>query len=172
MPDNQKVNVSRAATPLPLLPGEQLIFLTRPNFVVMAGFVLSVLLVGAAFLYLLISTKAISVLSNFISPVVSISIYVAVFFIIGIIIFLSWLNTEYVLTNRRVEMRFGIIGSGTVSIALDKIQNIAVSIGVIGFILNFGTVKIEPAGLTQSISFSNIQSANLRAQQISEAMSQ
>lgn len=165
---NDIINSSNAATPLPLLSDEQVIFLTRPSFIITLFFIVVLLSVGGALLYLIINSQVLNSIT-FVSPMILIGIYVAVFLFVALIIFLSWLNTEYLLTNKRVEMRFGIVSSGTFSIALNNIQSVSVNIGVIGFILNFGTITIEPAGIVRRIVFGSIPHPKIRAEQIESA---
>ncbi len=171
MPDEEIINSSRSATPLPLMASEQVLFLVRPSFIITFFLILSLLLTGAAFLWILIFFNILNII-KIISPTIIITIYIAVFLFVALVIFLAWLNTEYVLTTKRVEIRSGIIGTGTISIALDKIQNVSVNIGIIGWVLNYGNVRIEPAGLTNSINFNNITSPKLRREQIEAAMGQ
>lgn len=166
MPEN--ITATSNATPLPLVTNEQVLFLTRPSFIITFFFILALWLSGAALLYVIVSTHVLNSIT-FINHNVLIIIYIAAFLFVALIIYLSWLNTEYILTNRRVELRFGIISSGTVSIALENIQSVSVSVGVIGFILNFGTIRIEPAGLITPINFRGIPHPKLYAEQIESA---
>lgn len=169
MPDsNPVVGVSSAASPLPALASEKEIFKVRPNFIIPFSLVLLLWAVGAAFLWLFIKFGIINLIP-IISPLTLEIIYIAVFFLVGLIIFLSWLRTAYILTNKRVELHFGIIGQGIISIALGQIENIVLKISFFGLIFNFGNIKIEPAGLTASINFSGISSPKTRKKQIEEA---
>lgn len=60
--------------------------------------------------------------------------------------FIRFLTTELALTNKRVVGKIGFIRTHSVTSALNKIQNISVSSGLIGKIFNYGKIKIETAG--------------------------
>jgi len=119
-------------------------------------------------LWLLIKFGTINFIPQ-VSPELIEIIYISAFVFVGLMIFLSWIRTEYILTSKRVEWRFGIIGQSVLSIALDHIENILLSISIIGRIFNFGNIKIEPAGLTSSIKFSEVSDPQRRKEQIEEA---
>ena len=168
MPHSSVISVSSSASPMPLLAGETIIFRTRPAFIIPLSFILLLWAVGGLFLWLLVRFGTLELIP-FVSALTAEIIYLAVFFLVGLIIFLSWLNTEYILTSKRVEWRFGIIGKGTVSIALEKIQNIVLTVSIIGRIFNFGNLKIEPAGIISSIKFGGIGDPQTRKEQIEDA---
>lgn len=169
MPNSSTVaSVSSAATSLPLLSNEQIIFRARPHFIIPFSFILAIWAVGTLFLWLLIKFEIINFIPQ-ISPLIIEIIYISAFVFVGLIIFLSWLKTEYILTSKRVEWRFGIIGQSVLSIALGHIENILLSISIIGRIFNFGNIKIEPAGLTSSIKFNGIADPQKHKEQIEEA---
>lgn len=169
MPQPSVVSVSSSASPMPLLADEEIIFRAKPNFIIPLSLILLVWTVGGLFLLLIINFGALNSLF-FISPMVFKVIYLSAFFFVGFIVFLSWLNTEYLLTNKRVEWRFGIIGEKVVGIALEKIQNIVLQIGIIGRIFNFGNIEVEPAGISYSVKFGGISKPTLHKNQIEEAM--
>ena len=169
MPNSSTVaSVSSSATSLPLLANEQIIFRARPHFIIPFSFIFIIWAVGGLFLWLLIKFGTINFIPQ-ISPQIIETIYISAFVFVGLIIFLSWIRTQYILTNKRVEWRFGIIGQGVLSIALDRIENIFLTISIIGRIFNFGNLKIEPAGLTASIKFDEIPHPQKRKGQIEEA---
>ena len=169
MPDTSSVvSVSSAASSLPLLKSEKIIFQTRPHFIIPFSLIFILWTVGGLFLWLMLKFGIINLIPRI--PVRTIEIiYLGVFLFVGLVIFLSWLRTEYILTNKRVEWRFGIIGQGIISITLAQIQNIVLKISIMGMIFNFGNIKIEPAGITASINFSGISNPKSRKKQIEEA---
>ena len=61
----------------------------------------------------------------------------------------SYSNTSYGLTNKRVMMRTGFIGTNFKSIDYDKISDIEVTVNVIERAFNVGTIKIF-SGRTQT----------------------
>jgi uncharacterized membrane protein YdbT with pleckstrin-like domain len=55
-------------------------------------------------------------------------------------------STEIAITNRRVIAKFGFIKRHTVEINLEKVEALRVEQGVVGRMLNFGTIFISGAG--------------------------
>ena len=69
---------------------------------------------------------------------------VGLFFIIA-----AWIrvrSTEIAITNRRVIAKFGFIQRNTVEINLEKVEALRVEQGLLGRMLNFGTIFISGAG--------------------------
>jgi uncharacterized membrane protein YdbT with pleckstrin-like domain len=76
--------------------------------------------------------------------VVLLVVVVGLFFLI-----VAWVNvrsTEIAITNRRVIAKFGFIKRDTVEINLDKVEALKVEQGLLGRMLNYGTVFISGAG--------------------------
>ena len=66
-----------------------------------------------------------------------------IIFILGIIISnLSYTRTHYAITNKRAIIQSGIIGRDFKSIDYDRMQNVSVSVGILGVLFKVGTVKI------------------------------
>ena len=55
-------------------------------------------------------------------------------------------STEIAITNRRVIAKFGFIRRHTVEIAIEKVEALRVEQGVLGRMLDFGTIFISGAG--------------------------
>lgn len=161
------VSVSSAAMPMPLLADEQIIFRSRPHFILPLSLIILVWAVGGLFLGFLIMQNILAALT-FISPLTFSIIFILALAFVGFAIFLSWLNTEYILTSERVEQRFGIFGEKTISILLFNIENIVLAQSIIGRIFNYGDIQIEPAGLTARIVFGGIPSPLEKKDQIEE----
>lgn len=162
------ISVSSAASPLPPLKSEETIFKTRPHFIIPFSLILILWTVGGLFLWMMQKFGIINLVPRI--PIRTIGIiYVGVFLFVGLMIFLSWFRTKYILTTKRVEWHFGIISQGIISITLAQVQNIVLKISIMGIIFNFGNIKIEPAGITESINFSGIPKPKKRKKQIEEA---
>jgi uncharacterized membrane protein YdbT with pleckstrin-like domain len=61
----------------------------------------------------------------------------------------AWLRrwtTEYAVTDRRVIYKQGLIWRRTMEVNMDKVSSVDVDQGIVGRILNYGTVKIHSAG--------------------------
>ncbi len=59
--------------------------------------------------------------------------------------FLGWLSTQYVFTSRRIIVRRGLLTKQGRDMPLAKVNNVSFEVGVIGRILNYGTLQIESA---------------------------
>jgi uncharacterized membrane protein YdbT with pleckstrin-like domain len=59
------------------------------------------------------------------------------------------LTTEFAVTNRRVIAKTGFIRRHTLEMLLSKIESVAVRQGILGRILNFGTVSVTGTGGTK-----------------------
>lgn len=55
-------------------------------------------------------------------------------------------STEIAITNRRVIAKFGFIRRNTVEINLEKVEALRVEQGLLGRMLNYGTIFISGAG--------------------------
>jgi uncharacterized membrane protein YdbT with pleckstrin-like domain len=71
-------------------------------------------------------------------------VVVGLFFLVA-----AWIrvrSTEIAITNRRVIAKFGFIKRDTVEINLEKVEALRVEQGLMGRMLNFGTIFISGAG--------------------------
>ena len=71
------------------------------------------------------------------------------------IIFLLWaavlyLTTEIAITNKRVIAKHGLISRSTIEINLQKIESIQVKQGILGRMLNYGSIVVAGAGNPQA----------------------
>lgn len=70
--------------------------------------------------------------------------------IIGIIIiavpYFQIKHTDYVITNKRLYKKRGMLSRNVIKIDIDKIQNLSFKQGIIGNFLGFGNVEISTAG--------------------------
>ncbi len=155
---------------MPLISGEEIIFRNRPNFIISLFLMVLLILVSGALIFLIMNFGVLDVLP-FISPITFILIFVGVVLFVDLAIFLTWLNTEYILTSKRVEWRFGIFGEKTISIVLTNIESISSKQSLVGRIFNYGDVIIEPAGISTTINFNGISSPKDKKEQIEEAAS-
>jgi uncharacterized membrane protein YdbT with pleckstrin-like domain len=63
---------------------------------------------------------------------------------------ISYYNTEYALTNRRIIVKTGFIRRNSLELFLERIEGAAVKQSVIDRIGNFGTVVINGIGGTNN----------------------
>ncbi len=70
--------------------------------------------------------------------------------VVGLVfLVMAWIkvrSTEIAITNRRVIAKFGFVKRDTVEINLDKVEALRVDQGVMGRILNYGTLYITGTG--------------------------
>jgi len=149
-------------TKINLLTNEYIIFKTRRHFLILLyelSLITFVLIVSALVLPE-VEYKNIS-LNSFLSFVL---------FFAATVEFLDWWFTRFYLTNNRVIRLSGIIGRSSISIPLDKIQDISYDYGILGRILGFGDLVIESAGNFGRISFQYMPSPWRVRSRIQEAI--
>ena len=61
----------------------------------------------------------------------------------------TWKTTEMAITNKRVIMKRGAIRRRTLELNLGKVENVGVEQGLIGRMLNFGTITVVGTGGTR-----------------------
>jgi len=62
-----------------------------------------------------------------------------------IIPFARWFTTQYVFTSRRIIIRRGLVTKQGRDMPLAKVNNVSFNVGIMGRILNYGTLEIESA---------------------------
>jgi uncharacterized membrane protein YdbT with pleckstrin-like domain len=67
------------------------------------------------------------------------------------LVFLAWVwilyrTTEIAITNKRIIAKFGFISRSTIEINLPKVESVQVDQGVIGRVLDYGTIIVAGAG--------------------------
>jgi uncharacterized membrane protein YdbT with pleckstrin-like domain len=134
-------------------PGERVLFNTRPRFsqsVASAYFRIILLLLFLYFFntiiaYLAIIQSTIATLGTI--PFVEWStdlliLIIALLFLSLIWTYLSWRSTCYILTNKRIMVKKGVISKQTVYMHFNKIQDISVSQGFSQRISSAGDIEI------------------------------
>jgi membrane protein YdbS with pleckstrin-like domain len=85
-------------------------------------------------------------------------------FLILLTLPLAWLslkNTDYVVTNKSLYVKKGVLGTNIESVGLDKIQNTEYSQSFWGKQFDYGSIDISTAGSSGAeISFQNIENAS------------
>ncbi|WP_246999570.1 PH domain-containing protein [Halosolutus gelatinilyticus] len=72
-------------------------------------------------------------------------------------------RTTYLITNRRIAAKTGVLGLSVRFLGLDRIQNTTFEQGVTGRLFDYGSVEIDPAG-GAALSFRNVDDpARVRA---------
>ncbi|HEV3231729.1 MAG TPA: PH domain-containing protein [Candidatus Dormibacteraeota bacterium] len=60
--------------------------------------------------------------------------------------YVIWRSETYTLTDQRVLLRRGVIGKFSRSISMARVQDVTTSQGLLGRLLDYGTVEVESAG--------------------------
>jgi uncharacterized membrane protein YdbT with pleckstrin-like domain len=83
---------------------------------------------------------------------------IIIILILILVIFLKRLMTEYVISNKRVHCKYGLIRRVATQAKYNKITDTALAQGFLGRILNYGNVVINTAGGTHfEIAFIGVQ---------------
>ena len=78
-------------------------------------------------------------------------------FVVGVgLISLLWAyilykTTEFAVTDKRIIAKTGLISRNTVEMFLDKVESLNVEQGVMGRLLDYGTVGIRGTGITEEL---------------------
>ena len=67
------------------------------------------------------------------------------------LVFLAWVwivykTTEIAITNKRIIAKFGFVSRSTIEINLPKVESVQVDQGVLGRMLDYGTIIVSGAG--------------------------
>jgi uncharacterized membrane protein YdbT with pleckstrin-like domain len=73
-----------------------------------------------------------------------------------VIPFLTWASSQYVITNRRIITRSGILARRGRDMPLSKVNDVSFSYGVIDRMLGCGTIDVQSAGENQGIVIANV----------------
>ena len=133
-----------------LLPGEAVVYRTSLHWIIyLKGF--GIVLVGLALLLLL--GKSTEEYTKIILAASGGTAVVGVFWLIR-----EWvdrLTTEFVVTNKRVVKKYGLIRRNTQEMNLAKIESVQLQQGIWGRILGYGTVAVIGTGGSTQIDSGN-----------------
>lgn len=65
--------------------------------------------------------------------------------------FIRQRTTEMAVTNKRVIIKTGLISRRTVELNLSKVENVAVDQGILGRMLDYGTITVVGTGGTREV---------------------
>lgn len=77
------------------------------------------------------------------------TIAIILFILTGITSLVSYLTSEFGVTNKRVLVKIGFIRRNSLEVLLNKVEGIQVNQGILGRILGFGTVRVSGTGGTR-----------------------
>jgi uncharacterized membrane protein YdbT with pleckstrin-like domain len=118
---------------------EEILYYTRPHYIVFSQVVLWFILALIAF----------KIMASFLLVVVLLVASLGG----GINALISYYCTEYAVTNRRILMKVGFIRRTSIEIFLDRIEGVYLEQSILGRLLNFGTVVIAGVGGTKTPFF-------------------
>lgn len=138
-----------------LMPDEKIYFRANVHPVIMLPSMLTLLLVLSYAVFATYgitraphqTTPATQIANGFFLCVTSMLILTLLLKSLGSLVI--FLTTEFVVTNRRVLAKYGFIRRQTVEILLSKIESVTVYQGIMGRLLNYGTVTITGTGGTR-----------------------
>jgi uncharacterized membrane protein YdbT with pleckstrin-like domain len=144
-----------------LQPGERVIYQGHPSWRAILGFYLKGALVGAAA----------GVLAALIDSVgLGILVFVVVLTITILAGFIKRVATVYTITDRRLNIKFGIIARKVQETRLQRVQNVNYDQGVYERIMQIGNVEFTTAGTDESnFVFSGVAQPEEVVQQVEQA---
>jgi uncharacterized membrane protein YdbT with pleckstrin-like domain len=125
-----------------LLPGEKLIYRTRLHWIVLdRPAILGVF--GLVFVVLAATGENAGVLACIGAPLVLLALLQLAYVLIA---FQNW---EYVVTNKRVLIKTGILRHKSLELLLGKVEGIGVNEPLLGRLLGYGTIVVTGTGGTK-----------------------
>ena len=124
-----------------LQPGEKVIYQGHPSWRAILGFYLKGALIGAAAGVLAALIKTVSL------GVATFVIVLAVTIVVG---FIKRVATVYTITDRRLNIKIGIISRKVKETRLQRVQNVNFGQGVYERIMQIGDVEFTTAGTDES----------------------
>lgn len=117
-----------------LLPGENLVILTRQHPLVLFRPVLVNLVV-----LIILTGLALYLQKGWIAALSTLPLLYLIWE------YIEWRRREYIVTNRRVVLQEGILSRSSFDAALDKVNNVYCSHSCLGRLLKYGEVRLETA---------------------------
>jgi len=86
------------------------------------------------------------------APLIMIGVVLLPFLGLGLLLFLAaWIKyrtTEFAVTDRRIIAKTGLVSRKTIEMFLDKVESLNVDQGILGRVLDYGSVTIRGTGST------------------------
>lgn len=133
------------------MPGEKVVYQTRLHWIVFLWsalflFIGTVLFIGASVVVLFIGASVVGALVSFL-PLILFLLLLAV--LTGLSAFITYYSSEFGVTNKRVVIKVGFIRRRTIETFLTKVEGIGVNQGILGRILDYGTIVVTGTGGTK-----------------------
>jgi uncharacterized membrane protein YdbT with pleckstrin-like domain len=126
-----------------LLPGENLILMDHPHWIVIVKSLVApiILLIAAAIVDLTVHNVD---LPNFQLIVALGAIAIAGLWLI--VVWIRWQSTAYTLTDQRIKIETGVFSRQSKMIPIDRVQDCTTKQSLVGRILSYGRVEVDAAG--------------------------
>lgn len=128
-----------------LVPGERIIYRAYLHWTTF---------LGAGFLFVLFTIMAIVFVTREDSQSAAFIV-----FVLGAVplagAYIRYKSSEFAVTDKRVLIKTGLVRRHTLETLLNKVENISVEQGLLGRVLNYGTILVTGTGSTKE-TFSNI----------------
>lgn len=126
-----------------LLPDEKILYYTGPHLIIFAPafwwFIVSIFLFSSE------ATLARWHLGGAVSQTLA-NVALVLTLVYGFMGYVTYISSEYGITNKRVLMKVGFIRRNSLEIFLQKVESVYVKQGIIGRILNYGIIVISGTG--------------------------
>lgn len=77
------------------------------------------------------------------------ALFLLIAIVTGLVSFLSYTTSEFGITNKRVIVKVGFIRRNSLEVLLNKVEGIQVNQGILGRILDFGSITVSGTGGTK-----------------------
>jgi uncharacterized membrane protein YdbT with pleckstrin-like domain len=129
-----------------LLPGENLILLDHPHWIVVVKSVLAPIV-----LLIVVAVADFTILGpgGYYVPQLRYTVSLAAIALVGlwlIVVWIRWQSVSYTLTDQRIKIESGVFGRQSKTIPIDRVQDCSTKQSLFGRMLGYGRVEVDAAG--------------------------
>ena len=133
-----------------LMPGEQIVYKAKLHWAMFLGPIVNIILAILIFLIGISSRDSSTSVMTCLAGIIFLS---AILNSLNAVV--SYVTTEFALTNKRVIAKTGLLRRRSVELLLTKIESIGVNQPILGRMLDYGTITVTGTGGTKE-PFKNI----------------
>ena len=133
-----------------LMPGEQIMYKAQLHWALFIGPVVGFILAVLLFMIPFSSQDSSFPFLRFLAGLIFLSAILS-----GLSAIVSYVTTEFVLTDKRIIAKTGLVRRRSVELLLNKVESIGVNQPIMGRILDYGTITVTGTGGTKE-PFRNI----------------
>ena len=133
-----------------LMPGEQIMYKAQLHWALFIGPVVGFILAVLLFMISFSSQDSSFPFLRFLAGLIFLSAILS-----GLSAIVSYVTTEFVLTDKRIIAKTGLVRRRSVELLLNKVESIGVNQPIMGRILDYGTITVTGTGGTKE-PFRNI----------------